>query len=94
MIILLYLELFGDVVGDDGGEGREEGGEEDAHISHFHRNVEGIEHVVHEGTRHHQPRIDGAYMRAFKWSFVLKEQFEKHHKTVYNSIIKLSNLFI
>lgn len=59
-IIMSHLELLGDVVSDNSGEGGEKWGQEDAHIAHFYGDVERIEEVVHHGAGHHQPRVDGA----------------------------------
>ena len=51
----LYLELLGEVVGDDGGEGREEGGQEDAHVADVNRDVEKVEDMIQGCRCDHQP---------------------------------------
>lgn len=42
----LYLELFGEVVSHNGGEGREEGCQEDADVPDVDGDVEEVQHVV------------------------------------------------
>ena len=51
----MYLELLGEVVGDDGGEGREEGSQEHTHIADVDRDVEEVEHMIQGCRRDHQP---------------------------------------
>lgn len=43
---LLYLELFGEVVSHDGGEGGEEGSQEHADVADVDGDVEEVQHVV------------------------------------------------
>lgn len=48
------LELFGEVIRDDGGEGGEERCEEHAYVSDVDGDVEEVQHVVKSRRGHHQ----------------------------------------
>lgn len=51
---MFYLQLLGEVVGHNGGEGREQGSQEDADIADVDGDVEEVQHVVQEGRGDHQ----------------------------------------
>lgn len=51
----VYLELLGEVVGDDGSEGREEGRQEHADIADVNRDVEKMKNVIQGCRCDHQP---------------------------------------
>lgn len=58
---MVYLDLLGEQVRDEGGEWGEERCEEDAHIAHVDGDVEVLQRVVDRCWRHHQTRVDGAW---------------------------------
>lgn len=55
------LELLGEVVGDDGGEGGEERCEEHAHVSDVDGDVEEVQQVVKSRGGHHQTCTDKGF---------------------------------
>lgn len=49
-----YLQLLGEVVSDDGGEGGEEGSEKHTDVSDVYGDVKKVEDVVEDGRRNHE----------------------------------------
>lgn len=69
-----YLELFGEVVSHNGGEGGEEGRQEDADVPDVDGDVEEVQHVVDGCRGDHQPcGTDVALSVGCNWSRAAKK---------------------